>query len=336
MTGGRVVPRRAVALVGRVVDDGRAPGIATSGMSSWRRWSIAWRACAPRGWEIEGACRERSAAWSPCAPRTTMCGRLDAVAGRPGRRCSDRATRSDHVHRTPHRLGVFVSRGGVVAGHAHRARGRTRAIRRWRCSIATGSTARRSSIAPPRRPASRPSSAPNSRWATRHGRARGAGAVATDATWTLPGARRERAGLSASVPGDHARHDCVPAKGEARFTLEDFAGQASGLVALVGREALARRSPRGGRPGRSAWSASSAVRTCGSNCSAICSATIRRTSQSLARSRRGVSRAGDGLGRRALRHTRGAAAVRRAHQHSAQDHARGVRGGGWRSTPSGI
>ena len=65
------------------------------------------------------------------------------------------------VHRAPHRLRLQLSPRRLASRSAGRSRGRRSAIRRWRCSIATASTARRAFTRRARRPASRRSSAPN-------------------------------------------------------------------------------------------------------------------------------------------------------------------------------
>ena len=117
-------------------------------------------------------------------------------------------------------------------------------------------------------------------------------------------------------------------KGESHLTLEDFAGQTAGLIALVGRQAL--RAERHGVGGldRPAGRRVRPAATSGSNCSGTSGATSRANLQSLLDLGRGVPRAGDGVERRAVRDAGGAAALRRVHLPPAQDDAGRRRAGG--------
>ena len=136
------------------------------------------------------------------------------------------------------------------------------------------------------------------------------------------GARRSRAeGYRQSLPRHHARQAARRRRASRYLTLEDLAGQTTGLIALAGRPALRGRAAWRRRARRRSSSRCSAAARCGSSCSVISGATSRPMLQSLLDLAGGVPGAGDGVQRRAVRDAGSAAALRRPHLHPAQDDA---------------
>ena len=168
-------------------------------------------------------------------------------------------------------------------------------------------------------------------------RRRPAGAGATIARRPVDAARAggERRGLSAISAASSRARKLRAAKGERGVRARRFRRPDRRARRARGPRSAARRAAWRGRAGRSAGRR---VRPrSGLDRTAAAPAARRAGGRAVAaRSGRGVSRAGHGVQRRAVRDARGAAALRRAHQHPAQDARWRVRAGGWRSMPSGI
>ena len=114
------------------------------------------------------------------------------------------------------------------------------------------------------------------------------------------------------------------AKGEGALTFDDLDGHVGGLVALAGRTAIDGAPFRRRRARRS--HRRRVRRVAGLRRAAAASPARAGVGQpDPARARRRVSRAGDCHQRRALRRAVGSAALRRAHLHPPQDHARARR-----------